>query len=174
MIDFHKQYGKALYELSKEENIVDTVLGELVSIETIINENKEYVNLIDTPAVSLEERLSLIEEAFGGCSLYVKNFIKLLAEKKCFYTFLKCVKEFKAMYDEENNIERVDAVTCVPLTEMQVNKLKEKLEKIVDKNVIINNVIDTDIMGGVVLKLSNKQYDGSIRSRLERLSMMIK
>lgn len=174
MSDFSKQYAKALYELSKEENIVESVFGELSTIEKIIDDNKGYINLIDTPAVPLAERLNLLEGAFSGCSLYVKNFLKILAEKKCFHIYKKCVKEFKALYDEDNNIERVNALTCIPLTEGQVKRLEEKLEKIVSKTVIINNIIDTDIMGGVILKLNNSQYDGSIRSRLERLAMELR
>ena len=174
MSDFSKQYAKALYELSKDENIVDIVFGELLTIEKIIDENKGYINLIDTPAVPLEERLKLLEGAFLECSLYVKNFLKILAEKKSFYNFKKCVKEFRALYDKDNNIERVDAITCVPLKGNQIEKLKEKLEKIVLKKVFINNVVDSDIMGGVILKLNNSQYDGSVRSRLDKLCDSLK
>ena len=174
MSDFSKQYAKALYELSKEENIVESVFGELLTIEKIIDDNKGYINLIDTPAVPLYERLNLIEGAFSECSLYVKNFLKILAEKKCFYILKKCVAEYQALYDKDLNIERVEAITCVPLSESQIERLKEKLETITSKKVLLNNIIDSDIMGGVILKLDNSQYDGSVRSRLERLSDSLK
>ena len=69
MSDFSKKYAGALYDLCKEENITKEVLEELLVIDTVIKENKEYKNLLDTPAISLKDRLSIIDEAFSSCSL---------------------------------------------------------------------------------------------------------
>ncbi len=169
MSNFSKEYATALYDLCKEENITEDILNELITIDALIKENKEYKKLIDTPAISLSERLDIIEDAFSSCSLYVKNFIKLLSENKKFYEFSSCIKEFNKIYDKENNIERVEAVTCVPLSDAQTVKLKEKLEKIISKTVYITNKVDESILGGVLLKLNNTLYDDSVKYRLDTL-----
>lgn len=174
MSKFSKEYGVALYDLCKEENITEEVLEELLSIDAVIKENKEYKNLLDTPAIPLKDRLSIIDEAFSSCSLYVINFIKLLAENKKFYKFSSVVSKFNELYYEEKNIERVEAITCVPLSDEQTIKLKEKIEKIISKNVNITNKVDESIIGGVILKLNNKMYDGSIRKSLDEIACKIK
>lgn len=174
MSDFSKEYARALYDLCKEENLTEEVLGELLVIDTLIKENKEYKNLLDTPAISLNDRLGIIEEAFSSCLLYVKNFIKLLAENKMFFEFSSCVLEFNKIYDKENNIERAEAITCVPLSDEQITNLREKIEKIISKKVHITNKVDESIIGGVILKLNNKMYDGSIRKSLNEIACKIK
>lgn len=174
MSDFSKEYARALYDLCKEENLTDDTLSELSVIDSLVKENKDYKKLLDTPSVSLDERMNIIDDAFSSCSLYVKNFIKILCENKKFYEFSSCVKEFNSIYDKENNIERLEAVTCVPLSDIQIKKLKEKAEKLISKNVFITNKIDESILGGVILKFSNTLIDGSVKNKLDTLSNMIK
>ena len=174
MSDFSKEYARALYDLCKEENITSDTLSELLVIDSLIRENKDYKKLLDTPSISLNERINIIDDAFSSCSLYVKNFIKLLCENKKFYEFSSCAKEFNKIYDKENNIERLEAVTCVPLSDVQVKKLKEKAEKIISKNVIITNKLDESILGGVILKFSNSLIDGSVKNKLDTLKNVIK
>lgn len=174
MSDFSKKYAGALYDLCKEENITKEVLEELLVIDTVIKENKEYKNLLDTPAISLKDRLSIIDEAFSSCSLYVLNFIKLLCENKRFYEFSLVVSNFNKLYDEERNIERVEAITCVALSDEQASSLREKIEKITKKNVHLTNKVDKSIIGGVILKFKNRMYDGSIRKSLNEIACKIK
>ena len=174
MSDFSVEYGKALYLLAKEDELTTSMLEEIEAVDSVLKENKEYISLMDTPALSLNERAGLIDDAFSTCSLYVKNFLKLLSEKKCFYCFSDCVKEYKKIYDEENNIERVEAISSIPLNEGQLLRLKEKIEKTVNKTVVIVNKVDESILGGVILRFNDKQYDGSVKSRLDDLSAKIK
>jgi ATP synthase F1 delta subunit len=91
-----------------------------------------------------------------------------------FFEFSSCVLEFNKIYDKENNIERAEAITCVPLSDEQITNLREKIEKIISKKVHITNKVDESIIGGVILKLNNKMYDGSIRKSLNEIACKIK
>lgn len=174
MNEFTKEYGKALYMLAQEENKTKLIYGELKEAVELLNENKEYVLLLDTPAVKLEERLSLCDSAFSSFDRYVLNFLKILTEKKMVYEINKCFKEFETLYDLDNNIERVTAESAVPLTEENLLKLKETVSKKLGKEIIIKNVVDKNILGGVILKLKDREIDGSVRGRLKDLETVIK
>ena len=82
--------------------------------------------------------------------------------------------EFKRLYDIDLNIERVTAVTCVPLSESQIEKISEKVSVITGKKAVVTNEIDKNILGGVILKLANFRYDGSIKTRLQKLEAALK
>ncbi|MBE7029492.1 MAG: ATP synthase F1 subunit delta [Ruminococcaceae bacterium] len=174
MSEFSKEFGKALYLLAEEESETLDILNELEIIDSVINKNREYINLMDTPAILQEKKVSLIDDAFSGCSLYVRNFLKILSKKKCFYKLSDCVKEYKKLYDKNNNIERVKVITCVPLREDQILRLKEKIEQKIKKEAIINNQVDKSILGGAVVEFSDWQYDSSLRTKLDNLSDLIK
>ncbi len=174
MSEFSYVYAKALFDLAKEENKTDLYFNELTEISKIIKENSDYLNLIDTPSLSLTERQGLIDEAFSSASVNIKSFIKILSEKKCGYLLLKCISEFRKLYDEENNIERVTVISSVPLKEDQLERLTNKLSSILNKKVVPMVQVDEKIIGGVILKLKNAQYDGSIKNRLDTLCSQIK
>lgn len=174
MNEFASQYGKALYSLCKDDGKCEKILEELTLIEDILEENPEYKNLIDTPALKLEERLKLIEEAFSTLDEILVNFIKILSSKKLFKEFSECKKEYIKNYDRDNNVERVTAITAVPLTDAQLSALKKKIELSLKKTVCIKNEISADIIGGVILRYAGSMTDGSIKGRLKDMEDCLK
>lgn len=174
MSEFYVEYGRALYSLSIDEGICEKVKDELLVIEELFCEHKEYVKLLDTPGIELKKRIELVDEAFSGFEEILVNFIKLLAEKKATGEFIKCKKEFMKMYDSDNNIERVIAYSAVPISEDKLLKIKEKLEVSLNKNICITNKISKDIIGGVLIKLANSEIDGSIKGRLQNMGKQLK
>lgn len=162
-----KEYGKALYMLADEENIVDTVFDQVNLIKSILKENPEYIKLLDTPAVPNDEKIGLIDSAFGGADEIVLNFIKILCLKKSVYQFEKCASEYMKLYDVSKGIVRAVALTAVPMTEEQVLLLKTKLDQITGKTVILENRVDSSIIGGVSVRMPDVQLDGSIKNKLK-------
>ena len=174
MNKFSSQYGRALYSLAKDENIEEIIIEELDVIEELMKENKDYVKLLDTPALPVSERLKLCDEAFSSFNIILVNFIKILVEKKSVREFVNCKKEFFKMYDEDKNIERAVAVTKIPLSADQLLAIRKKAENITGKKVYIKNEISDDVIGGVVLRLSDSQYDGSVKGRLKEMEHLLK
>ena len=116
---------------------------------------------------SKEEKLRLIDEAFSGADEYVLNIIKMLCEKRAVHLFSAVCDAFYTLYDEARGIERVEAVTAVAMTDGQKCAMKKKLEAITGKTIVLENKLDPSIIGGVVLRYSGVQLDGSIKSRLD-------
>ena len=174
MNKFSSQYGRALYSLAKDENIEEVIAEELDAIEEIIKENKDYVKLLDTPALSVEERIKLCDEAFSSFNIILLNFIKILVEKKSVRELLSCKKEYFKEYDKDKNIERAVAITKIPLSEEQILEIKKKAENITGKTVYIKNEISDDVIGGVILRFSDSQYDGSVKGRLKEMENLLK
>ena len=168
MIDA-KEYGKALFMLASEEGYADRFFEELTFVSEVLKKNPEYVKLLDTPAVATEEKPGLIDKAFGEVHPYICNFIKILCEKRGVYSFEECKKAYQREYDEYLGVLRAEAVTAYPMTEEQKEALKSKLGKITGKSIILENNIDKSVIGGVRLRYSGKQLDGSVSSRLEAL-----
>ena len=71
-------YGKALFELSSENGTDETVRGELELVREALRRQPEYVTLLDTPAVAVEEKLGLLRQTFQGADPMLLNFLCLL------------------------------------------------------------------------------------------------
>lgn len=61
-----KTYGEALFEVAVEEGMVDTLLEEVEAVQTIFQNNEEYVKLLNHPKLPVEQKISMLEEAFQG------------------------------------------------------------------------------------------------------------
>lgn len=162
-----KEYGKALFELAEESGRTEKMLGELETVSKALAENPQYAVLLDTPALPKEEKLGLADEAFSGADEYILNLVKILCEKRSVYLFGNICEEFFALYREARGIVRAVAITAVLMTEGQTAAMKKKLEDITGKTVEIVNELDRSILGGVVLRYSGVQLDGSVKSRLD-------
>ena len=168
------EYGNAIFLLSEEEMKTEQVLEDIKTVAKIFSENPEYAKLLDTPAISKGDRCALIDEAFSSLDEYVRNLIKMLCEKRCVYSFSEVEKTFVKLYDTSRGIERVEAITAVPMTDAQTLSLKEKLEAMTNKTVIIKNTVSPDILGGVKLRYGNVQLDTSLKTRLEKFEESLK
>lgn len=166
MIDA-KEYGRAIFELAEEAKSTEKILNELKLVEALFERNIGYQNLLDTPAISKNEKISLIDAAFKDFDDYVVNLLKVLCERHSVYMLKKTAQAFSDLYDEANGIERVDAITAVSMTSQQLAAMQKKLEAITEKKIIVNNIVDKSILGGVVLRYSGVQLDGSIKTRLD-------
>ena len=162
------EYGRALFLLCEEEGTTERVLGELGTLMDLLAENPTYTKLLDTPAVTKEERLSLIDEAFSSCDENLKNLIKILAEARNTHLLPEVRATFDDEYFEARGILHAEAITAVALTAEQSARLTSKLEAKTGKKVILKNKIDRSILGGVILRYAGVQLDGSVKTRLNK------
>jgi len=169
-----REYGKALFLLTEEAHTTETCLLDLKLARSLITGNDGYAKLLDTPALTKEKRLELIGEAFGTLDGYLVNTLKILAERRAIYLFPKVADAYLDAYDEARGIERVEAVTAVKMTEAQLAALKAKLTSLTKKTVVIKNTVDKSILGGVKLRYSGLQLDGSVRTRLDAFEKSLK
>ncbi len=168
------EYGKALFELASEQNMAEEMLTELVVVADILKENPDYVTLLDTPAIAANEKPQLIDEAFGSCHVYVRDFIKILSAGKAVSQLKACVETYSKLLDESLGILRAEVVTAVAMTESQCSRMAEKLSVMTDKRIVLTNHVDAAVIGGVILNFDGTRLDGSIRSKLDGLKKELK
>ena len=163
-------YGQSLYDLAVEENLTDDILGEMECVKGIFGENPDYVTLLSEPSVPKNERLQMVDESLGeSLKPYHLNFIKILIEKGLLREYSACYKRFRKSYNEDHGIADALVTTAVPLSDQQLKHLKEKLEKISGKKILLEQKTDPDILGGVRVDLEGQLFDGSVKGRLSEL-----
>ena len=173
MVDV-KEYERALFMLTEELGVTERVMEELKTAGTLIKENPKYVSLLETPALPIEEKLSLVNGAFSSFDESLLSFLKILTEKRLLRYTPEISRGFNVLFDESRGILRVEAISAVALTEEEARKIKERLEKKCGKTVILTNTVSPEILGGVKLRYSGTQLDGSLKTRLETLKANLK
>lgn len=161
-----REYGKALLMLANEAGNAEAVLTELSEVKQAVKENPKYIDLADTPALPSKTRVGLIHKAFNGVNDNLLNLLMLLCEKREFYKISAITDCFRTLYDESVGRIRVTAVTAVPLLTSQADKLRNKLEEKTGKEVVVENIIDPAVLGGMNLRYEGVQLDGTLRANL--------
>lgn len=168
-------YSNALFEISEENKTSDELLKELDSLSEIFKENPQLIKLLSAPTVSNEEKINVAKNIFDGkISEVAMNFICVLIEKNRVSYLSKISKAYKALYNSKNNIEEITVTTSVPLSPQLKTKLKEKLETVYKKHVILKEKVDETIIGGVILNYGNTMIDSSVKTKLENMQKQIR
>ncbi len=168
-------YAQALYSLTKEEGCSKTVLEQLQTLAQAFEEEPAFVRLLSAPNLSKEERCGILDESFRGrVQPYVLNFLKILTEKGYIRYFGDCCKAYRQVYNEDNGILEVTAVTAVPLDVAQKEKLTEKLRALTGKVIDLTQKIDPACLGGMRLDYDGKRVDDTVAHRLDSIRALLK
>ena len=169
-----KEYGRALFLITEEDSVSDKVLSDVKVAERSFKDSPDYAKLLDSPALSKSERVALCDKAFSSLDERLLNLIKILTERREVHLFSKAAEAYCGFYDESRDIERVEAVTAVALTKEQSSAITKKLGEKFGKTFILTNRIDPSILGGIKLRYSGVQVDGSVKTRLDKFEEALK
>lgn len=163
-----KVYGDALFETAMEKDRTDVLYEEIGSLVPVLEGNPELMALLNNPRIVKEEKVSIIQQVFGGrVEEELMGFLTIVVEKgrqndllPIFDYFIQRVKEFK-------RIGTVSVTSAVELSEEQKARLKEKLLASTDYVMFETSYqIDPALIGGMVIRIGDRVVDSSIRTRL--------
>jgi len=168
-------YAQALYALAKDEGVAGPVLEQLKALDEGLRTEPDFLRLLSAPNLSKEDRCRILDDSFRGkVHPYVLNFMKLLTEKGYMRHFSDCCKAYRGFYNQDHGILEVMAVTAVPLSETQQDKLTEKLSAITGKTVELVSRVDPACLGGIRLDYDGKRLDGTVKNRLDSIGALLK
>lgn len=129
---------------------------ELNLIKELFQEEAELVGILTNTEIRQKEKDELIDNIF-------KNNVSD-----------EMIELIKKIFIKYNNMLSVTAITAVPMKKDTQDKLKDIINKKLDKDIIFENEIDENIIGGVLLKVGDKVFDGTIKSQLKSVEKQLK
>ena len=88
-----KEYGKALFMLTEECGTTEKVAEDVKVARSAFIENPDFIKLLDTPALSADERVTIADKAFSSLDENLLNLIKILTENHITSAFIKAADE---------------------------------------------------------------------------------
>ncbi len=166
-----RRYAKALIQLATEEGAVDKIQDELKSFESAFAAHPECSAVFSSPAFTMEAKRDLLKEILGSLpiSTTVANFLMLLLDKKRLDQLPFILACYSVFADDLSGIVRGTVSSALPLADAQVTEIREALEKSMGKKVLLQVDYDPSLIGGVVTKIGDRIFDGSIKTQLDRI-----
>ncbi len=168
MTSVAKEYGTALFQLAQEADAAATVAQGLATVTAAFAETPGYPVMLSSPAIPKEERRTALAAAFGGrVAPMVVHFLQLLCENGRLDCFAECAAVFEALYRDSRRVQQAAVTSPVPLTADQQAKLVAVLEQKTGRRIQLSCTVDPSLLGGAVVELEGKRYDGSMKRRLQ-------
>ena len=165
-----RRYALALYEVAKEKDKVDEYINDLREICALIENNKDFYEVVKHPQISTKNKKRTFINIFKGkIDEELLSFLLILIEKDRILYLREKLNEMEKIDLERKNILSAVVKTAVPLLESEISNLQEKLEKQYNKKIIMTTEIDKSLLGGVYVRVGNDVIDGTIKSKLEEM-----
>jgi len=167
-----KRYAKALIEVARRDKLLPYVEKDLRSFRELLKSHPELEGFFSDPKVNPLRKQELLEELLSVVDYQeiTKNFLRLLASRRRL-PYLEEVEE--AFELEVNRLEGVvvtEVISPLPLSAGQARKIARRVSAFLGKKVKIRNRVDPSLVGGVIIKIGDTVYDGSLKKQLQILS----
>ncbi|MFD2616232.1 F0F1 ATP synthase subunit delta [Terrilactibacillus laevilacticus] len=170
-----KRYASALFEVAKEHGKVDDFENDLILVNTTIVENDELNKVLNHPQIDIDDKKALIASIFNDTiSQEVINLLYVLIDRDRENIVTDIREAYQVLADKERGILDVTVTTAKPLDEKGQHALSKKLGKAVNKKLRMHTKVDDSLIGGLLLRVGDKLYDGTIAGKLARFRQEIK
>lgn len=171
-----KRYAQALFDIAEEENKYQEYYNELKRFSAILKQNGNLHDFFANPVFDRDEKKAVIGEVLKrtNVSATTSNFLKLLVDKGRISHIGEIEESYEQLMDGILKKARVSVKTAYPLNGEITSELKKALEGITGKEVEMEIEEDSSLMGGIVVKIGDTLYDGSIKSQLNNIRELLR
>lgn len=166
-----RRYARALIEIAKEEDHLREFGLHLERLDSLFQESPDSLEALSNDLFDSGGRL-LAMDAIAiktGAPPLLKNFLLLLVRKERIRFFPEIVREYRRYEDEIVGVVRVTVQTPGATAPLVLEKIEKILGDRLKKRVIAAGEVRPAIIGGMVLKIDHRIYDGSVQRELERM-----
>lgn len=166
-----RRYARALYELGQEKGSPLGLIRNIQSLTEVWTESDELREVMANPHLKKDTRRRVLNEISARLALapHARNFVNLLFDKSRLAELPGIARELGRLADEGQNRVRAEVISAAPIPEVALSNLKYALEKATGRMVLIAAREDPSLIGGVVTRVGDMMYDGSIKRQLKRM-----
>jgi F-type H+-transporting ATPase subunit delta len=166
-----RRYARALLSLAKTEGRLEDAGTELRLLASVFTEPRLAAIMVN-PTLGIAARPQLTEGVLAAANTSPTggNLVRLMVGRERVTQMSEISRAYDALVDRELERVRVGIRTAAPLAEPAQKEIAALARRLAGKDVVITSEIEPELLGGVVLDVGGTVYDGSVRTRLARMS----
>jgi F-type H+-transporting ATPase subunit delta len=166
-----RRYAKALLDLAREQGEIDPVLRDVGSLADAWKTSADLREIVGNPVIPRPALKAAVDAVMDklGCSKLFRNTINLLADKGRLAHLEEVLHALEELAEAETGRVRVEVISAKPLSDAYYARLTEKLKRVTDREVVLVKKQDPSLIGGVVTRVGDQVFDGSLSNRLSEL-----
>lgn len=163
-----KRYARALFELATEQGQVEKIGQALDAVATALQQSDELWGVVENPKHPLEVKRNVMQAIAErvGAPITVTHALMMLTERRRLRHLRAIADAYQSMAEEKAGRLRAEVVSAAPLPDAYYRELEATLSEVTGRKVTLVRRTDPSLIGGVVAKVGDTVFDGSIRNRL--------
>lgn len=162
--------AKALIFVGQENNMVEQLIADLVDVAEKIDQTPELKIYLNRPQITLKQKKQMLKTVFQDfISELIYNFLILIIKNKKLRYLNSIIELVKKEHLKKQEILEVKVESVVVLNDAEEKKLNQLICEKIGKKVVVKNIINKNLIGGLKLTLGDQVIDASILGRIERL-----
>ncbi len=168
------RYAKALFEVASANNSLEAVHDELLELATVIDQNPDLLAALAGKDLATARKDALLALLKRDCSELVQSLIDVVFVNGRIGGLSRVIDAFDRRFNEEAGIVKAQVTTAQTLSEAQAQAMRQAIAvKFAAKDVVLTQVVDTRIIGGVKVVSDDRIIDGTIATRLGKLQKQL-
>lgn len=163
-------YAKGLLGATTAPGLSETVVSELEElVGSVLPKLPKLVSLLESPRVPLNVKEQVIDRAFAAGTSELRRFLKVVCLHGRFDCLRLITKTARTLLQERSGASEVSVTTAEPIGDERRRVIAASLAKKLGREVVVRWSVDPALLGGLVVRMGDTVFDGSIANELERV-----
>lgn len=168
------RYAKAFFETAKEKKLLDTLKSDVESVLEVCKQSADFILFLESPIVNSNKKAQLIRTIFSETIHELTlNFLLLITQNKREIYIPGICRNFLGLTRRDQNIKSAVLTTASEVSRETTENIETLLGKELKATVELSTHVNPDILGGLVLRLDDKQYDASVATQLKKIKQTL-
>ena len=164
------RYSKAIIEMSREKDILETVKTDMDFIGQCLNQIPEFKLVLDSPVIKTSEKRSLFKKSLGeNIHPVTLSFINLIFTNRRETYLEPIIHYFMYLYNKEIGIKPALLLSPAKLDPALRDKIIHTLSQKLNIKMELQEQTKPELLGGFIMRLEDYQIDASISSQLSKI-----
>ena len=166
-----ERYSLALFELSEENNLLNQIEDQALSMVNLINQSDDFSNLVKDPTINQKDLSNVINKIVQNNKFdtLFKNFLNFLIQKRRFFFIERILKSFIETCSRKRGELKAELRSAKNLSSEEISKITELLTQNFSSKIKLNYKYDETLIGGLVVQIGSTMVDTSIKNKLQQI-----
>jgi F-type H+-transporting ATPase subunit delta len=164
-----RNYAEALFDLGEQTGQTDQYARLLDDVAETIQDSPEVQTILTSPQVPKGEKARILGSALRAAPKPFVLFLQAVVKRGRQALLGEMAREYEALLDIKHNRLRAGVTLARPADEAFREQIRQGLSRQLGKEVVAGFTVDPEILGGAIVRIGTRHYDGSLRRRLTKL-----
>jgi len=168
-----KRYAKSIFNLAHEKGKLENTYEEVNILVEVFKNDQIALDFLTNPVLSFSKKKEVFDNILKSMlKPFTMSILYFIIKQKRASLLMQIFEEYNLLYRKEMKIMYVDLITAKKANDELKNIIVKRLGQ--EQNILLNERIDKSVLGGVLIKVNDRQFDSTVKSYINKIKSSFK